>query len=1768
MVNDTPHTHTPQFHYSPATGFPAHLPPLPPIPSHNTPHQHHHPQPDSPAHPHNSYNPFARSAHGILARPPSSTPDPAAHSSHPPAADNMSTSGRPRRAAAKPLGSYAESTLNSQYAHGPLPSETYQPTGAYSTRRASRGASTGASAYGGGEEYNPYGAAPTRRSARGSAGGGVVSYDEDALADEAEAAAYGEVDASFEADEGGAWDGQHQQQQQQGMLPNPYGAAPGGQPIYPQDPSSFGAAAAAAAGNGPTKLRLRVKDDEEEDEEGEDAPGEADDYPAGGGEGGEGAAVPPANGADGGDYNLAAGDDEDDDEDEEAVGARTTRGRGNRRAIVDTDDDDDDDEYGSHPPPRVSTVTASGRQTRRPHHYGESDSEKPAAGGGGGGTSRLRRGAPRDREGGYGGNGDDYDPDEDAGGDDDDFDASDGAYGEGASRRRSTRASSTSRSTRRNDRSSKASRPKGRQTRNSRRSGGADGAGDPSYEHSGHSDVSTDEEMLDLANDSEDEEDDESGAYGGDRGGAPAAKRNLRNKPRVNYYMPPPPAPGDLNNAAKDPWGGYDRAPGARGAAGDKKGKGKASALQRRMNEDGNPFAGLPANMTGAQWAALYPEGGQPSDSSDDDDLAAGLSSPRKNALFSGPGAASLTAGGGGMLASGGAMDFGSGAPNNLGKVGGAAALADTDPLGVPQTISFSSVGGLSSHIQQLKEMVSLPLLYPEVFERFAITPPRGVLFHGPPGTGKTLLARALAASCSTEGRKISFFMRKGADCLSKWVGEAERQLRLLFEEARACQPSIIFFDEIDGLAPVRSSKQEQIHASIVSTLLALMDGMDGRGQVIVIGATNRPDAIDPALRRPGRFDREFYFPLPNREARRKILEIHTEGWNPPLEGGFMDELAELTKGYGGADLRALCTEAALNAVQRTYPQIYKTNDRLLIKPETIGVTARDFVLSQKNLIPSTARSTSSSAAPLPPQLVPLLQQGLDNAKTALAKVLPEVKKVSVLEEAEYVDEGGGFEKEQMLQAFETLRVFRPRLLICGDRGMGQSAVGAAVLHHLEGFHVQLLDLATLVSDSSRTMEAACVQLFVEAKRHKPSILFIPQLVAWCASVGETVRATISGLLDGLDPSDPILLLAVVEGSFKDLPSDVRSWFGFVKGNRVVLGKPGPDQRTSFFADVLAGLRRPPNEYPDAMPRRKRILEKLPIAPPPPPRAPTAAEIAQQEQNDLRLLEYLKWKLGPVLAELKKRYKRFTRSYYRDWQSDDLEWRQEQLKTGEAITGLGKQPYHNVDLDSMSSDLYKGFYCTPDDFVTDILRIQHNAEVNKIMENDAEAPIRAGQMVNHTKVMLDQTFDQHFRNECDKMAARMREKDENRPDGGRTAAKEKRKGKGGDVAKEDDVVQAAKEAAVAGGLNARHVRPNGEQAEEDADGEVEIVEGGGGVVEGAEGENPLKRAREDGDEEAMEGVEAGEQGPSKRPRQDGEDEQQQVAVNLAVGQAVASTSNGGVPPAINGVAPLNGDEQPLTAASTASFSDLLNPSSANTSLTNAFADPAAAAVAHFSEPPAQANPFIVAPPPGAAGLAQPMPVGAVPSASPQRAEPSAAAAAGSISFLTGAVPAAATTDAARNPFSPAPGSTNGDALQLPAGAATANGTTSAAASRDVTPTPTGVNGLFGDSPSKQQGGEANGVEGDKTRTRTPTPMESTPPPLPDFVLSEESVAALESFLVDRTGALSVDQLEQLRAACFDAVWRARGEWDRARVVGELRELVEEFVEEVEALEEA
>jgi SpoVK/Ycf46/Vps4 family AAA+-type ATPase len=491
----------------------------------------------------------------------------------------------------------------------------------------------------------------------------------------------------------------------------------------------------------------------------------------------------------------------------------------------------------------------------------------------------------------------------------------------------------------------------------------------------------------------------------------------------------------------------------------------KTGNAYRSLFSTAGPFggtAGAAANLLGAPGAA----GNADSDSSDDE-LSRATNKPLGGTVGMTPTAAAAN-NLFGMTTNNDAAQ--GGGPADLGRVKDRKAMADADPLGVDPNVNFDGVGGMEGHINQLKEMVLLPLLYPELFQTLHITPPRGVLFHGPPGTGKTLLARALASSVSMQGKKVTFYMRKGADALSKWVGEAERQLRLLFEEARKTQPSIIFFDEIDGLAPVRSSKQEQIHASIVATLLALMDGMDGRGQVIVIGATNRPDSVDPALRRPGRFDREFYFPLPNEIGRRAIIDIHTKGWEPALQPAFKDQLANLTKGYGGADLRALCTEAALNAIQGTYPQIYQSDDKLLVDPKQIKVLAKDFMISVQKMIPSSERSAPSGAAPLESSVEPLLRDALTKITTLLDDVLPERKKLTALEEAEFDDrdEFGGFEREMIQQRFDSARIFRPRLLVYGAQGMGQSYIGKAILHKFERLHVQSLDVANLLSDSTR----------------------------------------------------------------------------------------------------------------------------------------------------------------------------------------------------------------------------------------------------------------------------------------------------------------------------------------------------------------------------------------------------------------------------------------------------------------------------------------------------------------------------------------------------------------------------------------------------------------------------------------------------------------------------------------------------------------------------
>ncbi|KAK4285915.1 hypothetical protein QN277_002541 [Acacia crassicarpa] len=302
----------------------------------------------------------------------------------------------------------------------------------------------------------------------------------------------------------------------------------------------------------------------------------------------------------------------------------------------------------------------------------------------------------------------------------------------------------------------------------------------------------------------------------------------------------------------------------------------------------------------------------------------------------------------------------------------------------------WESVAGLKDVISCMKEVVILPLLYPEFFDNLGLTPPRGVLLHGYPGTGKTLVVRALIGACARGDKRIAYFARKGADCLGKYVGDAERQLRLLFQVAEKCQPSIIFFDEIDGLAPSRTRQQDQTHSSVVSTLLALMDGLKSRGSVVVIGATNRPDAVDPALRRPGRFDREIYFPLPSIEDRASILSLHTQRWPKPITGSLLEWIAKNTPGFAGADLQALCTQAAINALKRNFPlqevlsaaSEEDSGGKRLALP-SFAVEERDWLEALSCAPPPCSRREAGTAAndiecaPLPTHLIPCLLQPL-----------------------------------------------------------------------------------------------------------------------------------------------------------------------------------------------------------------------------------------------------------------------------------------------------------------------------------------------------------------------------------------------------------------------------------------------------------------------------------------------------------------------------------------------------------------------------------------------------------------------------------------------------------------------------------------------------------------------------------------------------------------------------------------------------------------------
>ncbi|EQD67577.1 cell division cycle protein 48, partial [mine drainage metagenome] len=272
--------------------------------------------------------------------------------------------------------------------------------------------------------------------------------------------------------------------------------------------------------------------------------------------------------------------------------------------------------------------------------------------------------------------------------------------------------------------------------------------------------------------------------------------------------------------------------------------------------------------------------------------------------------------------------------------------------------ISYEDIGGLKEKLGRVREMIELPLKHPELFDRLAITPPKGVLLYGPPGTGKTLIAKAVANEAGAH-----FIGIQGPEIISKYYGESEKELREKFEEAEKNAPSVIFIDELDSIAPRRDEVVGEVERRVVAQLLTLMDGLSGRGNVIVIGATNREEAIDPALRRPGRFDREIEIGVPTQAGRLEILQIHTRGM--PIEGTERErertlrELAALSHGFVGADLSALAREAAMRALRRYLPEIDFDQPIPISLLERMKVTDKDFRDALKQIEPSSLRDVT-----------------------------------------------------------------------------------------------------------------------------------------------------------------------------------------------------------------------------------------------------------------------------------------------------------------------------------------------------------------------------------------------------------------------------------------------------------------------------------------------------------------------------------------------------------------------------------------------------------------------------------------------------------------------------------------------------------------------------------------------------------------------------------------------------------------------------------------
>ncbi len=383
-------------------------------------------------------------------------------------------------------------------------------------------------------------------------------------------------------------------------------------------------------------------------------------------------------------------------------------------------------------------------------------------------------------------------------------------------------------------------------------------------------------------------------------------------------------------------------------------------------------------------------------------------------------------------------------------------------------TITYEDIGGLHSAIEKIREMVELPLRHPELFTRLGIEPPKGVLLYGPPGTGKTLLAKAVANESGA-----NFYSIAGPEIMSKWYGQTEENLRKIFEDAEKNAPSIIFIDEIDAIAPKREEVSGEVEKRTVSQLLALMDGLKARGKVIVIAATNRPNALDPALRRPGRFDREIEIGVPDTKGRKEILQIHTR--NMPLEKDVdLDWLAEVTYGFVGADLEALAKEAAMSALRRNLPQIsWKKEEEL--PPDVLKklkVCKKDFENALKMVEPSAMRE---------------IMVEIPNVKWEDIGGLEDVKQ-SLKETIEWPLKNP--------KAFERLGIKPPKgVLLYGPPGTGKTLLAKAVASESGANFISVRGpeiLSKWVGESEKRIR----EVFKRAKQVAPSIIFFDEIDA------------------------------------------------------------------------------------------------------------------------------------------------------------------------------------------------------------------------------------------------------------------------------------------------------------------------------------------------------------------------------------------------------------------------------------------------------------------------------------------------------------------------------------------------------------------------------------------------------------------------------------------------------------------------------------------------